>query len=323
MPNSSERSEIASLYALKAICALFVVMIHVSFLGKAYVLPLTKCAVPCFLMISGYLLYDREISVMRSRMKRWLLKTSILVIVTNTIYGIVAYMGGRVIRFIDIAFVFITGTSICLPLWYLTAFALCLLVLLLVCRRSTRCFFIFPWCILICLLLARYSFIFGQDWECPFGLRTNALTVALPCVSIGYLIRRYQGRIMPLAWVRYAPLLIIVPIYIEEFVLSTFFVNNGMSYGIFTIPQAFLLVLWCVTFPDKYCPILKQIGKYHSANIYYIHSLVGMVIAKSLPPSPPWISTCIWGMGAWLVFLLSWCVSILLLRLKSDGLLRS
>lgn len=323
MPNSSEQSEISSLYTLKALCALFVVMIHVPFLGKEYVLPLTKCAVPCFFMISGYFLYDHALSVMRSRMKRWLLKTTLLVIVTNSVYGILALLSGRVIRFVDVAFVFITGTTICLPLWYLTAFSLSLLILLLVCRRGTRCFYMFPWCIIICLLLARYSFIFGQDWDCPFGLRTNALTVALPCVSIGYLIRKYQNRIMSLTWVRYAPLLITVPIYMEEFVLSTFFVNNGMSYGIFTIPQASLLVMWCVSFPSKYCPILKQIGKYHSANIYYIHSLVGMVIAKLLPPSPPWISTCIWGMGAWLVFLLSWCVSVLLLRLKSYGLRRS
>ena len=49
-----------SLDVLKCICAILVVFLHSDWKYRDALLPLARCAVPCFFMISGYLLYDRE-----------------------------------------------------------------------------------------------------------------------------------------------------------------------------------------------------------------------------------------------------------------------
>ena len=46
-----------SIDILKFICATLVVFLHTKCAYQDIVLPLTRCAVPCFFMISGYLVY--------------------------------------------------------------------------------------------------------------------------------------------------------------------------------------------------------------------------------------------------------------------------
>ena len=46
---------------LKAICAMLVVLLHVETPLAHYYQPLMRCAVPCFFMISGYMLADGNI----------------------------------------------------------------------------------------------------------------------------------------------------------------------------------------------------------------------------------------------------------------------
>lgn len=43
-----------SIDILKFICAILVVFLHTDCVYHDYILPLTRCAVPCFFMISGY-----------------------------------------------------------------------------------------------------------------------------------------------------------------------------------------------------------------------------------------------------------------------------
>lgn len=58
-----------SIDILKFICAILVVFLHTDCVYHDYILPLTRCAVPCFFMISGYLLFnDGDIEI--SRLKR-------------------------------------------------------------------------------------------------------------------------------------------------------------------------------------------------------------------------------------------------------------
>ena len=52
------RSRNYSIDILKFICAVLVVILHTDCRWHEAILPLTRCAVPCFLMISGFLLYD-------------------------------------------------------------------------------------------------------------------------------------------------------------------------------------------------------------------------------------------------------------------------
>ena len=54
---------------LKILCALLIVFLHTGFEFHNQILPVTRCAVPCFFMISGYLLFNGR-SVGEERLKR-------------------------------------------------------------------------------------------------------------------------------------------------------------------------------------------------------------------------------------------------------------
>lgn len=84
---SDGRKEIPSLYVLKALCALFVVMIHTDFVGKAYLSPVIRIAVPCFYILSGYFLYAGNAQKECSRAWRWVKKAFLLAVCLDVIGG--------------------------------------------------------------------------------------------------------------------------------------------------------------------------------------------------------------------------------------------
>ena len=52
---------------LKLFLALLVVFIHIHVPWREVILPLTRCAVPCFFMISGYFLYNLDMENMKKK----------------------------------------------------------------------------------------------------------------------------------------------------------------------------------------------------------------------------------------------------------------
>lgn len=55
---------------LKIICAIFIVFLHVHTPFQEYILPLTRCAVSCFFIISGFLIYSDDKLYFEKRLKR-------------------------------------------------------------------------------------------------------------------------------------------------------------------------------------------------------------------------------------------------------------
>ena len=49
-----------SIDILKTICCFLIIIIHIPWNFKEEILPLTRCAVPCFFMISGFFLYQKD-----------------------------------------------------------------------------------------------------------------------------------------------------------------------------------------------------------------------------------------------------------------------
>lgn len=68
------RSQYHSLYLLKAIGVLFVLMIHFSCYKIQYFEPLYRCGVPLFYIISGFFLYAKDESVQIQKVKRSIVK---------------------------------------------------------------------------------------------------------------------------------------------------------------------------------------------------------------------------------------------------------
>ena len=55
---------------LKFICAVLVVFLHMGTPYQQYILPLTRCAVPCFLIISGYFIFNADDAKFQARLKK-------------------------------------------------------------------------------------------------------------------------------------------------------------------------------------------------------------------------------------------------------------
>lgn len=58
-----------SIDLLKFICAVLVVFLHTPCIYHKFINPITRCAVPCFFIISGYLLYNKN-GINPERLKR-------------------------------------------------------------------------------------------------------------------------------------------------------------------------------------------------------------------------------------------------------------
>ncbi len=74
---------------LKMLCAVLVVFLHVR-VGYAdlgfYFEPITRVAVPCFFMISGYLIFNRDAKVMNDRVLRSFRKVLVIFLWSTLVY---------------------------------------------------------------------------------------------------------------------------------------------------------------------------------------------------------------------------------------------
>lgn len=77
--------EIIPLYALKYVCAVMVVGIHLPFFANPVLLPVYRIAVPVFFMITGYFLVDSQGTLRAERIEKTLRK---ILLITLSVYAI-------------------------------------------------------------------------------------------------------------------------------------------------------------------------------------------------------------------------------------------
>lgn len=276
-----KREEFQGLYVLKAICALWVVCIHLPLMGKADLMPLFVTAVPCFYIMSGYFLYQGGDSK-RERVCawRWCKKIFTIACLINAFYFVLSILRGGWPGICEKFFIsFVTGDSVNGTLWYLTAMweALCVFIF---CRRffSDKLIYLFPFFILFNLLFGKYYFIFGSgEYDLTQYVRLNWLAVALPCMSVGYLLRKHES-CFKCTKVFCGVVVFLLLSYLEYFILEYFCIETP-SYYLFTLPMAVCLVLACKKMSNDEILFLANIGKNHSSNIYYFHIFLGACIA--------------------------------------------
>lgn len=115
------REEIPGLNALKFLCAIMVVGIHIPFVLQPHLIAIYRIAVPIFFMISGYFLVNTEGVITTQRIKRVFIKVLILAITANVIYYIFKLIIFH--RYTYPLFVtIIEGGTIAASLWYLNAY---------------------------------------------------------------------------------------------------------------------------------------------------------------------------------------------------------
>ncbi len=310
--NSNKRAEIPSLYALKALCALFVVIIHTNMIGKEALSPLVRIAVPVFYIITGYFLYTGNAENECAKAWKWTKKAFFLALGLNIIYFFFSsFTSGewQTRTYRGLIRAVITGTDFAEHLWYLTALWEALIAFIILRKYFAQ---LLPYCIPLIalnLILGRYYFIIDPSpYPLETAIRLNFLAVALPCLITGYCIRRWEKRILQIRHPAVYMLLFLLLLYAETSILNYLEINNNVSYCIFTLPLAVTFFICFLRSSINIPQSIVTLGKYHSANIYYYHAII-IGLLTYIPIASTYYST----VGSLIVFVLTALLSYIIL----------
>jgi len=272
-----EKKRIESLYVLKALCSFLVVTVHAQLWCKSALTPLLGVATPCFLAITGFLLYSDNREKEMKKALAWARKTFLLSMACNGLYLVFYLLDGTPMEHYTAGTLLInlfTGHLISMHLWYLSAVWQGLLLLYLLRRLAPGLINFAPLLYIIAFLLRSYGSILLPDLtsDTLFILRANALVTALPFLCTGYLVRKHSGWLTSRLRTLSALVAGIILAYAEYSVRSH--IGGSSLFFISTWFLVVLLLLSCYHHQDFSLPIIAYIGKEHSANIYYFHVLV-------------------------------------------------
>lgn len=187
-----------SIDILKFICAVLVVFLHTKCKYQDLVLPLTRCAVPCFFMISGYLLY-KEGGIGAERIKRNLKHVAKI-----TLWATVLFIFWKEFTSIKnggympsakqmLEWVVLNDCPFGFHLWYLYAYLYVLMIVLVIDKYQLWrwLFMSIPLLLLIDLALGKYSLlVFNKEFH--YILVRNFMFVGLPYFALGALLKTKQ-----------------------------------------------------------------------------------------------------------------------------------
>ena len=299
--NSYQKQEIRSLYILKAVCAFFIICIHCSFIGRNIFLPIIKIAVPCFFIISGYFLVDNQGSIIISRVKKQCKKLLVLILASNSVYFVLSLLLkeldiNHLLQIKSILRLVLYGDVIAVHLWFLNAYAGCLVVILLlrtITKKKEISIKFLPFIGLLLLsapLLGRYSFLLESQFN-DIWFR-NCFNVAIPFMFLGALIRKHQDIIMIRISGTQLMMAISVTLLLSYLEFAFQYLNSNLNIvgdlNIFTIPLSIGFFLLCIRYRHsgfRKWGWLISIGRSHSTNIYLFHCIF-IKIFSSLSNSP-------------------------------------
>ena len=272
MSASEHKKSVNGLYILKAICALFVVIIHIPILWKEYMSPIVRIAVPCFFMVSGYFLYRNNRVIELSILKRWFIK-----IVVFTVYLVLFYsclLGNLDFSIQKFVFSVFSAGAVSGPLWYMSALwqaFLCMYIIRFVCGERGMC--LTP--LLLPVFLCMRSFNLLPDCDYAPSLY-NVVFNAIPYIGLGYLVSKYKDSIKNVR--KYC-------IFYLMFLAVNYILSCNSGYSLDGIVCSFVTSLCAIfffivfsKFEYKSDSCIVYVGKNCSADIYYYHSFVSMVV---------------------------------------------
>lgn len=263
------------IYMLKALCAFFVVIYHVDFLYNTELKPITHIAVHVFYIISGFFLYTGYAKSEISKAKKWLKKIILWTIALNILYFIFVKKFETDISLFNIIYILFQGGVISTPLWYMTALWEALLVFIVIrCILPEKMvqFLIMtaPAAFLISLATSTYNcYIFNNSFK-SLWLAMSFISVAIPCLSLGYLIGKYKEKINQFHHWGILTCSCIILAYIEFYTIGN---TSAPVYFLTTLPLSACIFIFAINFNHS-CRLASTIGKRDSANIYYFHMLI-------------------------------------------------
>lgn len=289
-----------SIDSLRIIAAGLVVALHAPFpdVLNWFIEPISRGAVPCFFMISGFLSYKADIHENILKIKKQIRNILHILFWMWSAYflwrSLIEYLGGNsffklCIQFIDyeviLRLVVFNKPNAVDYAWYLLALIYLLIIYLVVVKyKKIYClyFFILP-CMIGYFILGKYSmFFFGN--ELNYYIARNFLFDGFPFFMIGVLFAEKKK------WVCIVKnkILIIGAIFsyllvlIEKSILIKFGYYIETHHYVFT--AVFVVFVFAIFLKNPQIKLgkLSFIGKRHSLNIYIIHLYVIDIIEIGL-----------------------------------------
>lgn len=272
---------IPSLYVLKAICAFFVVVQHIHLAFCRHIKPITTTAVLVFFIITGYFLYVKarekgERSVLAHLFKHALIITVVVNVIAFIYHYLVMGNVEELLRLTPIKFIVIHRSGIYYSYWYLRTLCVSLFILYLLyrfvpCKVMDWIMSYLPILFVGSVMMGSYCSILNISPHQGY-LYHNALVVGIPCIATGYLIAKHEQTLICSCWASVGCLLLLAfGSCVERKVAAILFSPMGNEYWFLTLPLAASMVLVCLKYRAWGPHSLVNIGKYHSANIYYLH----------------------------------------------------
>lgn len=271
-----------SLYFLKALGVIFVLMIHFHGYKSQYLEPLYRCGVPIFYIISGFFLYVDNKDKQKDRIKKSMLKIVRLILFFNIVYYLLYWFTdgkSKIDNVEGIVRLFVYGDSVSGHLWFLTSY-LWTLIFFFLCKRfnvKDKIMYIIALVYLIeGLAEGQYSFVvFGDDSS--FSIQQYYLpwlNCSLTMMIVGYAVKKNEQQIV--GYMRkYAKMMFVGTIvlcllpYVEHRLLSMTH-HYSAAFMTTTFSAVIAMFLYCVCNPQfGGNSFAITIGKEHSGNIYY------------------------------------------------------
>lgn len=271
--------------SLKMVCAILIIFLHIHTPYQEYILPLTRCAVPCFFMISGFLIYSEDKTYFEKRLKRGIKRITGILIWSTVVFMIVKFIFAihdndfsflNLRAFVD--FILFNENPFGFHLWYIGAY-LYTLIIVLVFSKNNKIEYIY-WAIPILLLtdlcLGKYSIVLLHR-EFPVIIVRNFLCVGIPYFSIGMFLSQKQECINQINQLRIFTLLGVIIFSILSMIENRILINIGMNatrdHYISTTFLAISLFLLFTTYKQETPNLLSKMGEKDSLYIYIFHPL--------------------------------------------------
>lgn len=277
------KKEYPSIYFLKGISSVLVVLIHAQFFFHDLYVPVYRLAVPLFFMISGFFLIDETGNLKVSNINKAIKKMLKINIITSVVYILFSYfrlfilnenIDFKILYPDDFLLKIFLGHPYCGVLWYVTAYIEILLVLKLFhyFHKDNLLYYLIPIFCIIALLVGKYSFLI--DFESNHFIHRNFFVMGLPFVLMGMSVKKYNLSKYT-SHLTFTLLLLLGLSYLEYFFLKKFDLyreGDLVLTSLFLAPVAFIWFLNCTAISKE--NILSVIGKKYSLNLYLYHPMV-------------------------------------------------
>ena len=299
-----------SIDLLKIILAFLIVLHHSPSPFHDIMQPITTCAVPAFFMISGFLIFRKEISFERL-MKNAIRITKIFCwsLLVFYIWFWIRHEEPYIPNLKDICLlVFVNNEPLSGHLWYLMAYVYTLIILAILVQKKKIQWF--KYISIIGLIIYFLFDIWHIYYNVPKYLTLvycfrNFFFTAIPMMFIGTVLLKRK----PLStWTIVAQIIVFSICALVE--INSFHVNHIADVYFFTIPLSFTLLLLFVNCRIRKQNMLARWGEKYSLYIYIYHPIIIKLLATEFGGDTYFV-----GVVAFTITLL---VSVLFVAFKNE-----